>query len=110
VPGVDADLDYIRWTDDIPEIELVIVPVLPAFCGDVGTPYETAEIDDERYVDVEDLGLFADEWRTCRHAGDATCGPKCIGEDRLAGGEWLSDGVASARREGKNRCNSILAK
>ena len=68
--SVDRQADYML---SITGGSLVITPVLPTSCGDVGTVYRLTDINEDCIVNLEDLALFASEWQTCTHPADTAC-------------------------------------
>jgi enediyne biosynthesis protein E4 len=52
---------------------LVIDPVLPTFCGDVGTAYKLTDLNEDCEVNLVDLAFFAGEWLSCTHPANSAC-------------------------------------
>ena len=60
--GVQADLDYVRWTDE--------GAFLPA---DSGYSYKQSDFNKDYYVNMEDLSCIANEWLECTDPANAAC-------------------------------------
>jgi len=67
------DLDYFRWTD-----HGALLPGPPTECGAPGSELVQTDINDDCYVNTEDLTLFADEWLKCNNPEDPNCDPPVI--------------------------------
>ncbi len=48
---------------------------IPEKCGDPGTPYQTADINKDCYVNLKDLAVLGQEWLKCTDPNNAACAP-----------------------------------
>jgi hypothetical protein len=60
---------HVGWDD----ISITVVTEGPAYCGDEGTQYRPADLNNDCYVNLGDVAFLADQWMWCSDPADPTC-------------------------------------